>query len=892
MAITKITTGVISLNAVTATIVAENVITSSELATNAVDTLQITNEAVTSAKLDTNIDVAGTLDVTGVLTADSNVVIAGNLTVNGTTVTNSATNTTIEDALIELGTGTSGTPANDAGIIIERGSAANAFIGFDESADKFIVATTTATGSSTGDLTLTAAPLVTGALTASGLSYPTSDGSSAQVIQTDGSGNLSFGTVITGGAVVHNYTATGDGSTATFDTGINPQDEVNTWVHIDGVYQNKSEYSYNGTSITFTSAPDSGAAIDIISGTQSGFSTADSVLGIYSATTTDTATYDTGLSASTENNVNIFIEGVYQPKSTYTWSGSTITFDANTPVGLSLEVMASKTLTSGAVVTASIADDAVTAAKLASNSVVSASIVNNSITGADISATTSIVASTFTGNLVGNVTGNVVGNVTGTIQTAAQPNITSVGTLTGFTSTGIDDNATATAITIDSSENVGIGTNNPSKKLHVHADVVSEPLALFQTTSAGDCAVRIEGIGGETYLEIANTSGTTGNTSNSWGIGCNDDTNLHIAYGTNGTMNKNSDNAQFFINSSTGNVGIGTESPSANLDIVSTGDGLKLSRSGYDTYSLQHSTGNGMAIYNVTDSRNEMFFDGSGNVGIGSGSPTSYNSAARNLVIKDTGNVGITIAAEGGGDSTLMFADGTGGTAGYRGRIAYSHAADRMEFHTAAAEAMRIDSSGRVGIGETNPSEKLHVYSGTGNVPAKFESGDAYSIITFADSGTSGTVGTGAQSNDLIFYSGDALRMRLTSGGVLSADGVYNTATSDAANVRVLSSGNIVRSTSSRRYKNTITDASKGLTELNDLRPVTYKGNNDGDTVFYGLIAEEVHDAGLTEFVEYNDDNEPDALRYPHMVSLCIKAIQELKTELDAAKARITELEG
>ena len=40
---------------------------------------------------------------------------------------------------------------------------------------------------------------------------------------------------------------------------------------------------------------------------------------------------------------------------------------------------------------------------------------------------------------------------------AAQPTITSVGTLTGFTSTGIDDNATSNAITIDASENVGIG---------------------------------------------------------------------------------------------------------------------------------------------------------------------------------------------------------------------------------------------------------------------------------------------------------------------------------------------------------------------------------------------------------------------------------------------------
>ena len=72
------------------------------------------------------------------ITASGNVVVTGNLTVNGSTVTNSATNTTIEDQLIELGTGNSGSPSGDSGIIIERGSTgANAFMGWDESADKF-----------------------------------------------------------------------------------------------------------------------------------------------------------------------------------------------------------------------------------------------------------------------------------------------------------------------------------------------------------------------------------------------------------------------------------------------------------------------------------------------------------------------------------------------------------------------------------------------------------------------------------------------------------------------------------------------------------------------------------------------------------------------------------
>ena len=61
---------------------------------------------------------------------------------------------------------------------------------------------------------------------------------------------------------------------------------------------------------------------------------------------------------------------------------------------------------------------------------------------------------TGTGNI--NVTGTIQssGNITGTLATASQPNITSTGTLTTFSSTGIDDNATSTAITINSSEQV------------------------------------------------------------------------------------------------------------------------------------------------------------------------------------------------------------------------------------------------------------------------------------------------------------------------------------------------------------------------------------------------------------------------------------------------------
>ena len=92
---------------------------------------------------------------TSILQTTGNLTVGGNLTVNGTTTTVATTNTTVSDSLIELGTGTSGTPANDAGLVIERGSSNNAFIGWDESSDRFLMGTGTFTGSSTGDLSVT-----------------------------------------------------------------------------------------------------------------------------------------------------------------------------------------------------------------------------------------------------------------------------------------------------------------------------------------------------------------------------------------------------------------------------------------------------------------------------------------------------------------------------------------------------------------------------------------------------------------------------------------------------------------------------------------------------------------------------------------------------------------
>ena len=97
--------------------------------------------------------------------AFNDLALAGDLQVNGQTTTVGTTNMAVADSLIELSNGFTGTPVNDAGIVIERGTGDNAFIGWDESDDKFVLGTGSFVGTDTGNLTITKGDVALGTLT-------------------------------------------------------------------------------------------------------------------------------------------------------------------------------------------------------------------------------------------------------------------------------------------------------------------------------------------------------------------------------------------------------------------------------------------------------------------------------------------------------------------------------------------------------------------------------------------------------------------------------------------------------------------------------------------------------------------------------------------------------
>ena len=107
-----------------------------------------------------NIGSAGDTDAIAI-DSSGNVTISQNLTVQGTTTTQDSQTLTVSANLIEVNTGLTSANTNDSGLVIERGSTGdNAIMMWDESADKFQMGTTTATASSTGNLTVTTGTLV------------------------------------------------------------------------------------------------------------------------------------------------------------------------------------------------------------------------------------------------------------------------------------------------------------------------------------------------------------------------------------------------------------------------------------------------------------------------------------------------------------------------------------------------------------------------------------------------------------------------------------------------------------------------------------------------------------------------------------------------------------
>ena len=128
----------------------------------------------------------------------------------------------------------------------------------------------------------------------------------------------------------------GDGTTTSFNTSLSIVNENATQVFISGVYQSKLTYQTTGNNVSFTTAPPNGSNIEVVhvkALALSGFEKNN-----FTGTGSQTA-FTLNQTVNEENMTFVFIQGVYQDKSTYGISGTTLTFSTAPQNGYTIEVM-------------------------------------------------------------------------------------------------------------------------------------------------------------------------------------------------------------------------------------------------------------------------------------------------------------------------------------------------------------------------------------------------------------------------------------------------------------------------------------------------------------------------------------------------------------------------
>ena len=251
------------------------------------------------------------------------------------------------------------------------------------------------------------------------------------------------------------------------------------------------------------------------------------------------------------------------------------------------------------------------------------------------------------GNNIINESGNVI-----TIGASGDTITVPAGaTVSGFTSAGIDDNATSVAITIDSNENVGIGSTTPSN------DAWSGANSLVIKDTSGDNGLTIISSSATNNGNIAFADSSGGSFSDIGGL---------ITYLHNGdSMRFMTANTERMRINSTG-VGIGTSSPANTLDVNdSAGAVIKITRDSQSSYLQLSTSGSDAQIFSgagalkfKTGSSEAARFDTSGNLLLGATSV--QGGTANTLQIADGSSARLLLQNTGGGRTYGFFA-GTDG---------------------------------------------------------------------------------------------------------------------------------------------------------------------------------------------------------------------------------------
>ena len=275
-----------------------------------------------------------------------------------------------------------------------------------------------------------------------------------------------------------------------------------------------------------------------------------------------------------------------------------------------------------------------------------------------------------------------------------------------------DDTSSVTRLLIDSSGRVGIGTTTPTQLIDVLKSS-NDSIIKARTTAAGAYFEADSAASNGFYGIRLSSSGTE-----RWFIGSYNSNNFQIKDGSSASGAE-----RFTIQDGTGNIGIGTTSPAVKLDVVHT------------NVSVSPGT-NDIAVFRKT---------GEGYLKV-----LSNNSGVGGIAFGDT-------------DDNFI------------GAVRYDHSENALEFFVNNSEKVRVDSSGRLGIGTTSPTAPLHIQ----------KSGTSQNLLTLeSDMGTvnNRTLIIGSPTSDSMsepfrFTTGNSIQFRIDASDALTI--------TDSANVGI-----------------------------------------------------------------------------------------------------------
>jgi hypothetical protein len=324
------------------------------------------------------------------------------------------------------------------------------------------------------------------------------------------------------------------------------------------------------------------------------------------------------------------------------------------------------------------------------------------------------------------------------------------------------------------------------------------------------------------------------------------------------------------------NVGIGTTSPSSPIDVVSNSSAVGITLRGRSsestgkinfvnnanntTYAAIQTNSGEFSIQGVaaiptvfyTNNTERMRIDSSGNVGINQTSPTVI-ATAKQLAIKAPVNGDALFVSQNSNGLTTFIAGYYGVTAGPDKPVVGSYSNDPVAFITNNTERMRIDSSGNLLVGTTS------------QILAGFQT-NSYNGASFR----------GLVLNDT----------SSTSGGTFVGFAIAGTQIGSITRVAATSAV-AYNTTSDERLKSNITDAQPVLEKLMNVKVRQFDWTGGDLHQDYGFVAQELEPTLSGVVTKGKTEEDVWQLDYSRLTPHLVKAIQELKAELDELKAKV-----